>query len=296
MMSTAESVKAQLTALIGQANEATGKADADMTAAVTSLIEGFGQGGISELIDGSIAGEITDNTITNIRSGAFWGCSNITKISFPAVISIGERAFSNSGNTAFSDSVMDLSLPELTSIGAYAFFAAGIISSVSLPKLKDLTNYAFGNCPSLVHVDMPELETIGDNGFRSCSRLHSVNFPKAKSVGSTVFFDCKKLALVDFPLLTSVRDQVFRECKTLSTVILRTDTVCTLANVNAFVGTPIASGTGYIYVPRALLSDTDETKDYRRATNWSAYAAQFRALEDYTADGTITGELDPNKI
>jgi hypothetical protein len=53
---------------------------------------------------------------------------------------------------------------------------------------------------------------------------------------------------------------------------------------------------GYFYVPRALLSDDDATKDYRRATNWATYASQFRALEDYTVDGTITGDLDPNKI
>ena len=32
------------------------------------------------------------------------------------------------------------------------------------------------------------------------------------------------------------------------------------------------------------------------ATNWSTYAAQFRALEDYTVDGTTTGELDETKI
>ena len=59
---------------------------------------------------------------------------------------------------------------------------------------------------------------------------------------------------------------------------------------------PTGAKDGYIYVPRALLSDTDETKDYRRATNWSTFATQFRALEDYTVDGTTTGELDPNKI
>ncbi len=289
MMSTAESVKTQLSALIGQANEATGKTDADMTAAVNSLIEGFGQGGISELIDGSIAGEIADNTITNIKAGAFWGCSNITKISFPAVISIGERAFSNCGNLGNYIFATDLSLPELTSIGAYAFFVSSLFSSVSLPKLKNLTDYTFGNCSLLVHADMPELETIGDNCFRSCSVLTSVNFPKAKSVGSTVFYDCKKLALVDFPFLTSMASQAFRGCETLSTVILRTDTVCTLANVNAFVGTPIASGTGYIYVPSALI------EQYKVATNWSTYDAQFRALESYTVDGTVTGELDPAK-
>ena len=53
---------------------------------------------------------------------------------------------------------------------------------------------------------------------------------------------------------------------------------------------PIASGAGYIYVPAALVDS------YKVATNWSTYAAQFRALEDYTVDGTTMGELDPNKI
>lgn len=44
-MSTAETVKAQLNALLNQANGTTGKTDADLTAAIASLAAGFGQGG-----------------------------------------------------------------------------------------------------------------------------------------------------------------------------------------------------------------------------------------------------------
>lgn len=44
-MATAESVKAKLLGLLNQANAATGKTDADLTAAVASLVAGFGQGG-----------------------------------------------------------------------------------------------------------------------------------------------------------------------------------------------------------------------------------------------------------
>lgn len=44
-MATAESVKAKIQNLIATANEATGNADADLTAAVNSLIAGFGTGG-----------------------------------------------------------------------------------------------------------------------------------------------------------------------------------------------------------------------------------------------------------
>jgi hypothetical protein len=54
--------------------------------------------------------------------------------------------------------------------------------------------------------------------------------------------------------------------------------------------TRIEKGTGYIYVPADLVDS------YKAATNWSTFAAQFRALEDYTVDGTITGELDITKI
>ncbi len=44
-MATAESIKAKIQGLIDSANNTTGKADTDMTAAVASLIDGFGQGG-----------------------------------------------------------------------------------------------------------------------------------------------------------------------------------------------------------------------------------------------------------
>jgi hypothetical protein len=45
---------------------------------------------------------------------------------------------------------------------------------------------------------------------------------------------------------------------------------------------------GYIYVPRAMIETLSS------ATNWSAL--QFRAIEDYTVDGTTTGELDLAKM
>ena len=96
--------------------------------------------------------------------------------------------------------------------------------------------------------------------------------------------------------VTQIGGYAFAYCSKLTTLILRGETMPKLAATDSFDSTPIRSGTGYIYVPRALLSDDDATKDYRRATNWSNLANQFRALEDYTVDGTITGELDPTKI
>ena len=53
----------------------------------------------------------------------------------------------------------------------------------------------------------------------------------------------------------------FTAAYSLTALIVRSSAVAILTGV-PFGNTPIASGTGYIYVPRALLSDDDATKDY----------------------------------
>lgn len=50
-MSTPDTVKAQIQSLIGSANAATGKTDADLTTAVNSLIAGYGQGGSAPVLE-----------------------------------------------------------------------------------------------------------------------------------------------------------------------------------------------------------------------------------------------------
>ena len=109
------------------------------------------------------------------------------------------------------------------------------------------------------------------------------------SIGDSAFRNCSNLTTVDFPVATSIGTYAFNSCRVLKSLLLRGNNVCTLSSTNAFNSTPIKSGTGYIYVPSALI------EQYKAATNWSTYSAQFRALEDYTVDGTITGELDPAK-
>lgn len=110
-------------------------------------------------------------------------------------------------------------------------------------------------------------------------------------VGAYAFYGCAGIANVDLPAVTQINGCAFQGCSTLIAVVLRNEShVCNLSDTNAFTNTPIASGIGYFYVPATLI------EDYKAATNWSTYADQFRALEDYTVDGTITGELDETKI
>lgn len=121
-----------------------------------------------------------------------------------------------------------------------------------------------------------DFTSIGSSGMRHCAKLTDVVLPNVTTLGQYAFYQCTALKRVELPLTTSIGNYGFGNCSVLDTLILaNTAKVCTLSNANAFTGTLIASGTGYIYVPSALLDS------YKAATNWSTYAAQLRAIEDY---------------
>jgi hypothetical protein len=204
------------------------------------------------------------------------------------------------------DALIDRSIIEITSgatsVGSNAFQSCSALTSVNLPVATSVGGYAFNNCLALTSVDLPLATSVGNGAFQHCQALTSVNLPVATSIDGYAFSNCPALTSVDLPLATSVGVYTFRECNVLTSVILRSSTVCSLLNKNAFnncyhiLGTvnstynPNGDKDGYIYVPSALI------EDYKVATNWSNFATQFRALEDYTVDGTITGELDESKI
>jgi hypothetical protein len=134
----------------------------------------------------------------------------------------------------------------------------------------------------LVTVNLPNVTSLGSYAFYQCSGLETITLPKLTTISTQTFYTCTKLKHADCGQLGNLPAQTFATCNSLTELILRnTTSICTLSNVNAINSTPIAKGTGYVYVPKALLSDEDETKDYRRATNWSTYPEQFRAIEDY---------------
>ena len=135
--------------------------------------------------------------------------------------------------------------------------------------------YAFNSCKALTTVNLPAATSIGPYAFQSCTALTSVDFPAATSIGTYTFDRCSALKTADFQAAMEIRTYAFSNCLVLYSLILRSETMATLYNTNAFNSTPIKSGSGYIYVPAALVDS------YKTATNWSVYADQIRAIEDY---------------
>ena len=254
----------------------------DMAAQIEGIEAGGGDDVLNALIDGSIT-EISSNA-TSIGNFAFSTRSGLTAADFPAATIVGNRAFNQCSN------LTTVNFPSATIVGDYVFYSCSSLTTVNFPSATSIGNYAFQSCSSLTTVNFPSATSIGDNVFQSCSSLTTVDFHVATSIGKYAFYYCFDLTTVDIRVATSIGRGVFMSCTALKALILRSETMSTLENTDAFSNTAIINGTGYIYVPSSLI------EQYKVATNWSTYAAQFRALEDYTVDGTVTGELDESKI
>lgn len=168
----------------------------------------------------------------------------------------------------------------VTSIGDYAFYNCDL-RSVSFPAVIEIGDYAFyaKDYVGLKSIDFPAVNTIGSYAFYHCGGLESIDFPDCLStIQSFAFARCSSLTSVTTGKnMYSIEEKAFESCAKMTALVIRnTSRVVILRGPNAFSDTPIASGTGYIYVPDALVDK------YKAATNWSTYAARIKPLSEYT--------------
>lgn len=213
--------------------------------------------------------EFKDNLLTGVGPNVFASCKALASIDIPMV----------------------------TSIGSHAFDSCTSLKQAVFPLATETVGGAFYYCSALETIELPMLAHCANTDFLGCSSLTEITLPLITDLAPSIFMDCHRLVKADFPSLKMMRDTTFSQCYSLKAVILRnTVMVNTVAskmftNCSHILGTvhatynPEGLADGYIYVPRALVDS------YKTATNWSVYATQFRALEDYTVDGTITGEI-----
>lgn len=192
----------------------------------------------------------------------------------------------------------------VTKVGHSAFYGCKSLTTVDVPNATYVGVSAFFGCTSLVDVVLPAATKIDSNAFQGTSSLKKLNLPAAVELGGYLFLGasgvlkelvCPNVAKFGFQSIChSGVEKLDIHVRTsfaasslsgaLKELILRASTVSSLG------GAVDMTDNAFIYVPKAII------EDYKVATNWSVYADQFRALEDYTVDGTTTGELDETKI
>lgn len=185
------------------------------------------------------------------------------------------------GDTTYEDRLLDGSFTgeyinnRVTYLKDRTFYKLTGMTSATFNSVTNLGMYIFESCTSLQSISIPNATYLGTALLRGCSNLTHADFSNATNCGSYVFHNCTSLTHVELPKLARMQPNFFNNCSALTTLILgKTDTICTLDNINAFSGSGVESGTGYIYVPDSLVDS------YKSATNWSTYASQIKGLSE----------------
>lgn len=135
-------------------------------------------------------------SVTTIGKAAFAGCALITNLQIPATVtSIGEKAFYDC--TGLREIVFENG-STLASIGDYAFGDCILLRDVSIPaSVKTIGSAAFKGCEALSEVVLAEgVETVGDGAFLNCTALSDLTLPASlTTIGKTAFSGSENLFL-----------------------------------------------------------------------------------------------------
>ena len=196
----------------------------------------------------------------------------------------------------FSGESTQLYDANITSLRAFALLAPStsytFLTSINFPNLIEADTSAFQTQDKITSFNLPKLKTItGASNFTGCSGFTEIRLPSLDTISSAVAFQSNTNATkIDLGNnQTSVTGQfaanMFRYDTNLKALILRWNNVIGNTSINSLRDTGIASGTGYIYVPSNLVNS------YKSTGYWGSYSNQIRAIEDYSVDGTVEGDI-----
>ena len=117
------------------------------------------------LIDGTLAGEYTNDRVTEFRRYAFYRCYDLTKVS--AV--------------------------NATTLGQYALSECTSLVEINFPKAATVGQSVFVGCTSLVSAELPAAATLYSNVFSGCAALKKVKCGSVKTINALAFADCNNL-------------------------------------------------------------------------------------------------------
>ena len=162
----------------------------------------------------------SDDSVTSIGAGAFYGCSGLTSITIPdSVTSIGNYAFE------YCTGLTSITIPDsVTSIGGGAFAGCTGLTSVTIGgSVTSIGDGAFGGCTGLSSITIPDSVTsIGSSAFRNCTGFTSITIPDSvTSIGEGAFAYCTGLSSVTIPdSVTSIGSYAFEGCTRLTSVTI----------------------------------------------------------------------------
>jgi len=197
----------------------------------------------------------------------------------------GDVLWTSSGLANGTEPSGDVTISAIDTV-AYGLAFRPAITSVTYNGTDEwFGNYLFSGCTSMTRFYAPNMTSmrtsiygITQYPFQNCSALTDFDAPNfADVLPNYCFKGCSSLVTIDLAYCTKIQTS-FNECTALRNIILRSSSVCTLADygVAALSGIYNNPTESTIYVPSELISS------YQTATNWAlAYEAgvTFTAIE-----------------
>ena len=263
----------------------TGKSELILPSQMSSEIQNInGSGSNIEITNASYL--FYEGARANYLSEILSLCKNVTDTSY-----MFTRWINSSLPSSLDLSNFDTSL--VTTM--YGMFnSAKQISELNLSNW-DLTNVLtisgmFAGMPNITSLDVSSWKNTAkikamNNTFSSMLRINNINFGNFDTSSATnmsyMFYNCPQLIKADISSFTSEKltnnSYMFNNCAKLTTLIINNSSLFKMTNTDMLQGTPIASGTGYVYVPDNMV------ETYKTATNWSAYADQIKGMSELPA-------------
>lgn len=171
----------------------------------------------------------------------------------------------------------------------------GIIEK-TITEIKDdrvdvVAGEIFYDCKALLNAEFPNATKIAYKAFYGCTALKGISIPNVKALEHNAFCYASSVEILDLPKCEKIDESALYGMSSLEAIILRnTAGACVIDSWSTLAG---HAADRCIFVPRTFDDGSDGVEAYKAATNWSVYAEWIGAIEDYTVDGTLTGELTP---
>lgn len=191
------------------------------------------------------------DSVTEIGSNAFAGCTNLTSVNYAGdwsnlTIQSGNPAVQDAANAPLFDfdftpdntavivtnykykgTAADVTIPShykgkpVTMID-HAAFHDSAVTSVTIPdSVTSIPDDAFAFCSQLTNISIPNSVTfIGFAAFNSCTSLKSITLPSSLStIQSSAFYNCGNLETIRIPVsVTFIGNYAFAGCPSSMTV------------------------------------------------------------------------------
>lgn len=193
------------------------------------------------------------DSVTEIGSNAFAGCTNLTSVNYEGdwsnlTIQSGNPAVEDAAKDAANEQLFDFEFtPDNTAVIVkkyngtaadvtipshykgkpvtmidHAAFHDSAVTSVTIPdSVTSIPDDAFAFCSQLTNISIPNSVTfIGFSAFNSCTSLKSITLPSSLStIQSSAFYNCGNLETIRIPVsVTFIGNYAFAGCPSSMTV------------------------------------------------------------------------------